>query len=104
MVENEAKAREIAEYRERLARQNKAVSGARSSLDQMLKQLKETDTQEMAIVVKADVQGSAEAITQAIEKLGNDEVKARVVHSAVGGVTESDITLATASNAPVIGF
>ena len=104
VVENEAKAREIAEYRERLARQNKAVSGARSSLDQMLKQLKETDTQEMAIVVKADVQGSAEAITQAIEKLGNDEVKARVVHSAVGGVTESDITLATASNAPVIGF
>ena len=70
----------------------------------MLKQLKETDAQEMAIVVKADVQGSAEAIAQAIEKLGNDEVRTRVVHAAVGGVTESDITLAAASKAPVLGF
>lgn len=104
VVENEAKAREIAEYRQRISRQNRAAAGARSSLDQMLQQLKETDTQEIAIVVKADVQGSAEAISQAVEKLGNDEVRARVVHSAVGGVTESDITLAAASNSPVLGF
>ena len=98
------KAREIADYRQRTARQNRTATGARSTLDQMLQQLKETDTQEMAIVVKADVQGSAEAITQAVEKLGNEEVRARVVHAAVGGVTESDITLAAASNAPVLGF
>ena len=104
VVENEAKAREIADYRQRMTRSNRTASGARSSLDQMLKQLKETDAQEMAIVVKADVQGSAEAIAQAIEKLGNDEVRTRVVHAAVGGVTESDITLAAASKAPVLGF
>lgn len=104
VVENEAKAREIADYRERTARGTRSASGVRSSLDQMLQQLKETDTQEIAIVVKADVQGSAEAITQAVEKLGNDEVRARVVHSAVGGVIESDITLAAASKAPVLGF
>ena len=104
VVENEAKAREIADYRQRMARSNRTASGARSSLDQMLKQLKETDAQEMAIVVKADVQGSAEAIAQAIEKLGNEEVRTRVVHAAVGGVTESDITLAAASKAPVLGF
>lgn len=104
VVESEAKAREIAEYRQRTARQNRTATGARSSLDQMLQQLKETDTKEMAIVVKADVQGSAEAITQAVEKLGNEEVRARVVHAAVGGVTESDITLAAASKAPVLGF
>ncbi|MGC6472707.1 MAG: translation initiation factor IF-2 [Parvibaculales bacterium] len=104
VVESEAKAREIADYRQRTARQNRTATGARSTLDQMLQQLKETDTQEMAIVVKADVQGSAEAITQAVEKLGNEEVRARVVHAAVGGVTESDITLAAASNAPVLGF
>ncbi len=104
VVESEAKAREIAQYRQRISRQNRAVSGVRSSLDQMLKQLKETNMQEIALVVKADVQGSGEAIAQAIEKLGNDEVRARVVHAGVGGVTESDITLAAASSAPVLGF
>ena len=104
VVENEGKAREIAEYRERKSRDTRTTPAARSSLDQMLQQLKDTNTQEMPVVVKSDVQGSAEAITQAIEKMGNDEVRARVVHAAVGGITESDITLAAASKAPILGF
>jgi len=70
----------------------------------MLSQLKAQNAKELPIIVKADVQGSAEAIVQALEKLGTEEVKARVLHAGVGGITESDITLATASGAPVIGF
>ena len=103
VVETEARAREVTDYRVRLQR-DKRVGGGRSSLDQMLTQLKEQNRQEFPIVVKADVQGSAEAIVQALEKLGTEEVTARVLHVGVGGVTESDITLATASGAPVIGF
>ncbi|MDO8837481.1 MAG: translation initiation factor IF-2 [Parvibaculum sp.] len=103
VVESEARAREVTEYRRRVQR-DKRVGGGRTSLDQMLSQLKEQDKKELPIVVKADVQGSAEAIVQALEKLGTDEVTARVIHVGVGGVTESDITLATASGAPVIGF
>ena len=70
----------------------------------MLLQLKASERKELPIIVKSDVQGSAEAIVQAMEKLGNDEVSARVIHSGVGGITEADITLADASGAPVIGF
>lgn len=104
VVENEARAREITDYRQRLRRDKRVGTGNRTSLDQMLSQLKEQDKKELPIVIKADVQGSAEAIVQALEKLGTDEVTARVIHAGVGGVTESDITLATASKAPVIGF
>ena len=103
VVENESRAREITEYRQRVER-DKRAAGARTSLDQMLSQLKEQDRKEVPILVKADVQGSAEAIVQAVEKLGNDEVRCRVIHAGVGGVTESDVTLATASRAPIIGF
>jgi translation initiation factor IF-2 len=103
VVETEGRAREVTDYRVRMQR-DKRVGGGRTSLDQMLTQLKEQNRQEFPIVVKADVQGSAEAIVQALEKLGTDEVSARVLHVGVGGVTESDITLATASGAPVIGF
>ena len=104
VVENEARAREITDYRQRVRRDKRVGTGNRTSLDQMLSQLKEQDKKELPIVVKADVQGSAEAIVQALEKLGTDEVTARVIHVGVGGVTESDVTLATASNAPIIGF
>lgn len=104
VVESEARAREVTDYRQRLQRDKRVGTGGRTSLDQMLSQLKEQDKKELPIVVKADVQGSAEAIVQALEKLGTDEVTARVIHVGVGGVTESDITLATASGAPVIGF
>lgn len=104
VVESEARAREVTEYRERVQREKRTGGGVRTSLDQMLSQLKEQNKKELPIVVKADVQGSAEAIVQALEKLGTDEVTARVISAGVGGVTESDITLAIASGAPVIGF
>ncbi len=106
VVANEAKAREIAEYRQRLAR-DKAVarqSGARGSLEQMMNQLQVSGTKEFPLVIKGDVQGSIEAITNALDKLGTDEVRARIVHSGAGGITESDVSLAEASNAAIIGF
>ncbi|RMH22103.1 MAG: translation initiation factor IF-2, partial [Gemmatimonadetes bacterium] len=105
VVKDENEAREIAEYRQRKAREAKAAVGAGVTLDQLLAQAKASeDVKELPIVVKADVQGSAEAIVQAMEKLGNEEVKIRVLHSGVGAITESDVALAAASNAPVIGF
>ncbi len=99
VVANEAKAREIAEYRQRLAR-DKAVarqSGARGSLEQMMNQLQVSGTKEFPLVIKGDVQGSIEAISNALDKLGTDEVRARIVHSGAGGITESDVSLAEAS-------
>jgi translation initiation factor IF-2 len=105
VVETEARAREVAEYRERKAREKSSASGPRAaSLDQMMQQLKDSDAAEIALVVKGDVQGSVEAIVQAAEKLGTEEVAARAVLAGVGGITESDITLAAASNAIVLGF
>lgn len=104
VVENEARAREISDYRERKLRDTRGAPSARSSLEQMMSQLKETGKQEFPILIKADVQGSAEAIVQSLDKLGTDEVAARVVHYAVGGISESDVQLAQASNAIVIGF
>ena len=105
VVENEARAREVADYRARKAREQATMAGPRAaSLDQIMNQLQSAEKSEMALLVKGDVQGSVEAITQAAQKLGNDEVSARVVHNGVGGITESDITLASASNAVVMGF
>jgi translation initiation factor IF-2 len=105
VVENEARAREITEYRERQKRDKVAARGAPvRALADMMSQLKTAGRKELPIVVKGDVQGSVEAIVTALEKLGNDEVGARVVHSGVGGVTESDVTLATASHAVIVGF
>ena len=106
VVENEARAREISEYRQRLSRE-KAVAraaGSRGSLEQMMTQLQATEVSEAALVLKADVQGSAEAIQQALEKMNTDEVAARIVHSGVGAITESDVALAVASNAPILAF
>ncbi|MCO5732892.1 translation initiation factor IF-2 [Rhizobium sp. SSA_523] len=106
VVENEARAREISEYRQRLARDKAAArqSGSRGSLEQMMSQLQTSGLKEFPLVIKGDVQGSLEAIIGALDKLGTDEVRARIVHSGVGGVTESDIVLAEASNAAIIGF
>ncbi|MEM6677363.1 MAG: translation initiation factor IF-2 [Pseudomonadota bacterium] len=105
VVEDEAKAREIADYRQRKAREAQAAKGARTTLDQLLAQAKaDEDVKELPILVKADVQGSTEAIVQALEKVGNEEVRVRVLHSGVGAITESDVTLAEASKAPIIGF
>src|SRR5215207_7017922 len=107
VVESEARAREVTDYRTRQKRERSAArtSGARGSLADMMRDLKEgAGRKEFALVVKADVQGSLEAIVGALEKVGNEEVQARVIHSGVGGITESDITLAGASGAAVIGF
>ncbi|RBP03254.1 translation initiation factor 2 (bIF-2) [Roseiarcus fermentans] len=106
VVESEARAREITEYRERMKREKAVARGpaVRTSLSDMMSNLKAAGHKELPIVVKGDVQGSVEAITAALEKLGNDEVVARVIHGAVGGVTESDVTLATASKAVILGF
>ena len=106
VVENESRAREISEYRQRLTR-DKAVaraSGQRGSLEQMMSQLQNTGLKEFPLVIKGDVQGSIEAIIGALDKLGTDEVRARIVHSGAGGITESDISLAESSNAAIIGF
>ncbi|EAP77927.1 translation initiation factor [Roseovarius nubinhibens ISM] len=105
VVETEAQAREIAEYREKAAKDKRAAAGAATTLDQLLAKAKEDqNVAELPILVKADVQGSAEAIVQAMEKIGNEEVRVRVLHSGVGAITESDIGLAEASGAPVLGF
>ena len=105
VVETEAQAREIAEYREKLAKEKRAAAGAGATLEQLLAQAKENENvAELPVLVKADVQGSAEAIVQAMEKIGNEEVRVRVLHSGVGAITESDIGLAEASGAPVLGF
>ncbi len=104
VVPNEARAREITDYRERKRRDSRGTTVVRSSLEQMMSQLSQAGRKEFPILVKADVQGSAEAIVQALEKIGNDEIRSRVVHYAVGGINESDIGLATASGAVVLGF
>ncbi len=105
VVETEAQAREIAEYRADVAKEKRAAAGAATTLDQLMQKAKEDESvRELPILVKADVQGSAEAIVQAMEKIGNEEVRVRVLHSGVGAITESDVGLAEASGAPVIGF
>ncbi len=104
VVENEARAREIASYRQQKARHSRSSVSARSGLDQMMKQIKESDVKELAILIKADVQGSAEAISQAAEKLSNEEIRAQIVHAGVGGITQSDVALAQTANALIFGF
>ena len=105
VVETEAQAREIAEYRENAAKEKRAAAGAGTSLEQLMAKAKEDENvTEMPILVKADVQGSAEAIVQAMEKIGNEEVRVRVLHYGVGAITDTDVGLAEASGAPVMGF
>ena len=104
VVENEARAREITDYRIRKRRETLGPAGNARTLEQMMQQLKEADRKEFPLVVKGDVQGSYEAIAGALKKLGTDEVEARIVHGGVGGITESDVALASASNAVVLGF
>ena len=105
VVETEAQAREISEYRENATKEKRAAAGAGTSLEQLMAKAKEDENvTEMPILVKADVQGSAEAIVQAMEKIGNDEVRVRVLHYGVGAITDTDVGLAEASGAPVMGF
>jgi translation initiation factor IF-2 len=106
VVDNEARAREVADYRlrQKRARAMALSTAQRGSLEQMMSQLQASGKKEFPLIVKADVQGSVEAITQALEKLGTDEVAARVIHSGVGGIAESDVTLAATSEAAIIAF
>ncbi|MDW4498026.1 translation initiation factor IF-2 [Sulfitobacter sp. D35] len=105
VTETEAQAREIAAYREQQAKDKRAAAGAATTLEQLMANAKaDENVSELPIVVKADVQGSAEAIVQAMEKIGNDEVRVRVLHYGVGAITETDVGLAEASNAPIMGF
>ncbi|HLK84687.1 MAG TPA: translation initiation factor IF-2 [Xanthobacteraceae bacterium] len=106
VVESEARAREVTEYRARQRREKIAAraSGKRGSLEQMMSQLKTAGRKEFPLVIKGDVQGSVEAIASALEKLGTPEVAARIVLAGAGGISESDVTLAEASGAAVIGF
>jgi translation initiation factor IF-2 len=104
VVEDEARAREIAGYRQRVDREAKAKLAQRGTLEQMFTAIQAGEAQELPVVIKGDVQGSIEAITATVEKLGNEDVKVRVLHAAVGAVNESDITLAKASGGLVIGF
>ncbi|MFZ1149825.1 MAG: translation initiation factor IF-2, partial [Xanthobacteraceae bacterium] len=106
VVDTEARAREITDYRARQKREKMAArqTGMRGSLEQMMNQLKTAGRKEFPLVIKADVQGSIEAIVGALEKLSTSEVAARIIFAGVGGITESDVTLAEASDAAVIGF
>jgi len=103
-VENEARARDITEFRQRKTRDAKATSFSRGTLEQMFDRIKEGEVKELPVVLKADVHGSAEAIIGALHKIGTDEVRVQVLHSGVGGINESDVTLARASEALIIGF
>ncbi|WP_323777524.1 translation initiation factor IF-2 [Leisingera sp.] len=105
VTDTEAQAREIAEYREQAAKDKRAAAGAATTLEQLMQKAKDDESvSELPILLKADVQGSAEAIVQAMEKIGNDEVRVRVLHSGVGAITETDVGLAEASGAPIMGF
>ncbi|CCJ33534.1 translation initiation factor IF-2 [Caloramator australicus] len=103
-VSDEKTARQISEMRKEKERQQYFASSSKITLQDLFSQIQEGKVKELNIIVKADVQGSVEALKQALEKLTNDEVKVRVIHGGVGAITESDITLASASNAIIIGF
>jgi translation initiation factor IF-2 len=106
VVENEARARQVTSYRAHQKRENAAasISGMRGSLEQMMSQIKTSGRKDFPLIVKADVQGSLEAILGSLEKLGTEEVAARILHAGVGGISESDVTLAEGFNAAIIGF
>src|SRR5882762_3371184 len=103
VVENEARAREVTSYRAHQKRENAAasISGMRGSLEQMMSQLNTTGRKDFPLIIKADVQGSLEAILGSLEKLGTDEVAARILHAGVGGISESDVTLAEGFSAAI---
>ncbi|WP_017931083.1 translation initiation factor IF-2 [Robiginitomaculum antarcticum] len=104
VVENETQAREITQYRQRARRDTQTAPTAMASMEQMMAKLQEKQISDMPLLVKGDVQGSVEAIKASVEGMGNDEVRARVIYGAAGGISESDILLAKASEAPVIAF
>jgi translation initiation factor IF-2 len=104
VVDSETRARQVSEFRQRRQREASAKVASRGTLEQMFSKIAAGESKELAVVVKSDVQGSLEAIAGSLAKLGTDEVAVRVLHAAVGGINESDVTLARASNAMIIGF
>ncbi|WP_433949688.1 translation initiation factor IF-2 [Brevundimonas bullata] len=104
VVESEARARELTEYRERARREKNQVSGGSASLVDMMSKLQSKKVNELPVLIKADVQGSAEAIVGSLDKMGNEEVRARTIYSGAGGITESDVNLAKSAGAPILGF
>lgn len=104
VVENEARAREVAEFRTRRDRDARTTVTAHSTLDELFSQMQRGDVSELPVIIKADVQGSAEAIEASVLNLNTDEVSVRILHNGVGGINESDVTLAQSTNAMVIGF
>jgi translation initiation factor IF-2 len=104
VVDSERRAREITEYRQRKRREQSAAATGRGSVEEMFSQLAGQDANELPVVVKSDVHGSMEAIVAGLENMGTEEVSVRVLHSGVGAITESDVTLALASKAMIIGF
>ena len=103
-VEDERLARELVEQRKHEAKQAKFNEYQKVTLDNLFSQIEQGEMKELSLIVKADVQGSVEAVTQSLEKLSNEEVRVRVIHGGVGGIKESDVMLASASNAIIIGF
>ncbi|MBQ4628732.1 MAG: translation initiation factor IF-2 [Clostridia bacterium] len=104
VVDDERMARELVEQRKHEQKEELAKANTAVTLDDLFSQIKEGSIKDLNIIVKADVQGSAEAVKASLEKLSNEEVRVRVIHNAVGGITESDVMLATASNAIIVGF
>src|SRR5262249_11501320 len=104
VVDSETRARQVSEFRQRRQREAQTKVASRGTLEQMFIKIAAGESKELAIVVKSDVQGSLEAIAGSLGKLGTEEVSVRVLHAAVGGINESDVTLARASNAMIIGF
>ncbi|HSR71890.1 MAG TPA: EF-Tu/IF-2/RF-3 family GTPase, partial [Kiloniellales bacterium] len=104
VVENEQKARDVTDFRQRVKREKELATSGRGTLEQMLSKIKEGEARQMPVVIKSDVHGSLEAISNSLEKLGNEEVEIRVLHAGVGGINESDVTLARATDAMIIGF
>jgi len=104
VVENDSRAREVADFRQRRRRDAAAAAGGRGTLEQMFSKIASGTAKELPVVVKSDVQGSLEAIVGSLEKLSTDEVAVRALHSAVGGINESDVILAKATGAIIIGF
>lgn len=104
VVEDEHKAKQVVEHRKTAARENMIKATTKVSLDDLYSRIQEGQMKELNIIVKADVQGSVEAVKQSLEKLSNDEVKIKIIHGAVGAINESDVTLASVSNAIIIGF
>jgi translation initiation factor IF-2 len=104
VVESEARAREIAEFRAHRHRQHQMAAAKRGTLEQMFTKIQAGETKELPVVIKGDVQGSVEALVSSLNQLSNEEVGVRVLHAAVGGINESDVTLARASGGMIIGF